>query len=66
MHDMDIVVFFRMFFLIVDADTSLIRHVKRLRTLHGVCSISETSFASRVLLIILSMVAHTIRGPGRE
>jgi hypothetical protein len=55
-----------MFFLIVDADTSLIRHVKRLRTLHGVCSVFETSLASRVLLIILSMVAHTIRGPGRE
>ena len=66
MHDMDIVVFFCMFFFIVEADTSLVRRVKRLRTLDGVCSFSETSLASRMLPIILSMVAHTVRGPGRE
>ena len=50
----------------MDADTSLVRRVKRLRTLDGVCTVSETSLASRVMPIILSMVAHTIRGPERE
>ena len=66
MDDIDIVMYFCMFFFIVDADTSLVRRVKRLRTLDGVCTVSETSLASRVLPIILSMVAHTVRGPGRE
>ena len=63
---MDVVMLFCMFFLIVDADASLVRHVKRLRTFDGVCTVSETSLATRVLSIILSMVAHTVRGLGRE
>ena len=66
MDDMDIVILFCMFFLIVDADTSLVRGVKRLQTLDGVCIVSETSLVSRVLPIILLMVAHTIRVPGCE
>ena len=64
---MDIVMLFCMFFfLIVDADTSLVRGVKRLRTLDGVCTVSETSLASRVLPIILSMIAHIVKVPGSE
>lgn len=58
-------VFCIMFFLFMGVNTSLVWSMKRLWTPKGVPNVCETSLVTQAMQIILSMVAHATRSPGR-